>query len=147
MSNLIIPDAQDVESMTNRDRKQFEREQKDKALAPFKQLRVKDLYEILPLLVPPIVDPAFSQLYSELMATRVTLVALKEIMLEKLDITEGEMDAKFDEILDRIQKETPNSPALAEAKEAAEDANKVQRLDEPGSVREGEQASRRLVEG
>jgi hypothetical protein len=148
---IIIPSASEVtaveadgKELTRQQRRLLERgnEEKSREWAAHQQLRVKDLLEILPSLVPQIVDPALSHLFGRIATQQLAITAMTEIMVEKLNITEEDMDAKFAEIVERVKNATPNSPALAESQEASEGS--VARLDEVPPVEES--AARRLVD-
>lgn len=150
MSDIIIPSGEDIDALSRRERKQFEREQRNKALSPYQQVRVKDL----PPLVAGIVDPALAVAFRENHRNNLLINTLKDVLLDKGVLTEEELDQMFQTKIAALQTgaqpETPNSPALAEAR-AASESGAVQRLDEPerpmAVTEDQEAAPRRLVEG
>jgi hypothetical protein len=142
MSEIIIASANeqdlregtgDIERLTRRQEKQFARVAKQAVTI-----------EKLPMLVSRIVDPAFTVMQRDYAALQLTVVALKEIVAEKLNLSEDEMNEMFNRTLERLQ-QTPNSPALEESQANA--VGEVKRLDEPAVVVETETAPRRLLEG
>lgn len=97
--------------------------------------------EKLPGFVARIVDPAFTAMHRSVRETDLALVALKEIIGERLNITDEEFEMKFNEIVERTNV-TPNSPALAESQENAK-GKVVSLQDGP----ENESVPRRTLEG
>lgn len=144
MSEIIIPDAQDIEGLSRRERKQFEREQKQRALEPYKQVRMKDLLEIVPMMV----DPALSVFQRQIRIQYIASQAVKEVLIAKGIITNEEYTEMFETVVKKLTEETPetpNSPALEEAKEASE-GREVARLTEVPRTEDEENAVRRLVD-
>lgn len=137
MSKIILADGgndRDIRegTLSRREQKQYERV--NRQAVSIGQL---------PPLVARIVDPAFTVMHQSIRETDLALVALKEIIAEKLNITDEEFEMKFDEVVER-SKQTPNSPALEEAQEASQ--GDVKPLREVPQETE-EQSPRRLVEG
>lgn len=153
--SIILPNAEDIRDvesagtindgaeLTRRQRKQLERQMENetrKLLKPAQLLHINVLAR------------SIESVANSLTETDISFLALVELMEEKGIITKEEVMEKEQEVFKRLSKvrETPNSPAAQEAKEAADDETTVERLDEvPPTVTEtdDEAMPSRIVEG